>query len=126
MANPMEYRTLGRTGLKVSALAFGCGDVGGLMVRGAPAERERALARAVELSIALLGRGRLDLFHLHNPIARVRSERRIGIADVLDQVVPALKTLQEQGKISFFGVTALGETGALHRVLASGALDTAQ
>ena len=30
----MEYRTLGRTGLKVSALAFGCGDVGGLMVRG--------------------------------------------------------------------------------------------
>ena len=48
MANPMEYRTLGRTGLKVSALAFGCGDVGGLMVRGAPAERERAIARRSE------------------------------------------------------------------------------
>src|SRR6266436_4911554 len=144
MANLMEYRTLGRTGLKVSALAFGCGDVGGLMVRGAPAERERAIARAVELGInyldtapsygsgeseknlALPGRGRLDLFHLHNPIARVRSERRIGVSDVLDQVVPALKKLQEQGKIRFFGVTALGETGALHRVLASGAIDTAQ
>src|SRR4029453_13796206 len=37
----MEYRVLGRTGLRVSALAFGCGDVGGLMVRGAPADRER-------------------------------------------------------------------------------------
>src|SRR5262249_56526578 len=32
----------------------------------------------------------------------------------------------EQGKVRFFGVTALGETGALHRVLASGAIDTAQ
>ena len=128
MANSMEYRTLGRTGLKVSALAFGCGDVGGLMVRGAPADRERAIARAVELgityldtapsygsgeseknlgvvlralhppvivgskcrlspadmadvpgaiarsvenSLALLGRGRLDLFHLHNPITQI-------------------------------------------------------
>ena len=40
--------------------------------------------------------------------------------------MPALKNLQEQGKIRFFGVTALGETGALHRVLASSAIDTAQ
>ena len=52
MANQMEYRTLGRTGLKVSVLAFGCGDVGGLMVRGEPADRERAIARAVELGRA--------------------------------------------------------------------------
>ena len=183
MANPMEYRTLGRTGLKVSALAFGCGDVGGLMVRGAPAERERVIARAVELginyldtapsygsgeseknlgvvlralrppvivgskcrlsaadmadvpgaiarsvenSLTLLGRGRLDLFHLHNAIARVRSERRLAVADVLELVVPAVKKLQEQGKVRFFGVTALGETGALHRLLASGVIDTAQ
>src|SRR5256712_13747067 len=51
MANQMEYRTLGRTGLKVSALGFGCGNVGGLMVRGAPADRERAVARAVEMGI---------------------------------------------------------------------------
>src|SRR4029453_11889173 len=34
----MEYRVLGRTGLGVSALAFGCGEGGGLMVRGAPAD----------------------------------------------------------------------------------------
>jgi aryl-alcohol dehydrogenase-like predicted oxidoreductase len=47
----MEYRELGRTGLRVSALGFGCGNVGGLMIRGAPTERERAVARAIELGI---------------------------------------------------------------------------
>ncbi len=47
----MDYRTLGRTGLRVSALGFGCGNVGGLIIRGTPAERERAVARAVELGI---------------------------------------------------------------------------
>jgi aryl-alcohol dehydrogenase-like predicted oxidoreductase len=47
----MEYRTLGRTGLRVSALGFGCGNVGGLIIRGTPTERERAVARAVELGI---------------------------------------------------------------------------
>src|SRR5260370_9478542 len=50
----MEYRVLGRTGLRVSALGFGCGDVGGLMVRGAPADRERGVARALELGINYL------------------------------------------------------------------------
>ena len=47
----METRTLGRTGLAVSVLGFGCGAVGGLMVRGNPADQERAVARAVELGI---------------------------------------------------------------------------
>src|SRR5437867_4457291 len=47
----MEYRELGKTGLRVSALGFGCGNVGGLMIRGTAAERERAIARAVELGI---------------------------------------------------------------------------
>src|SRR3982074_1952968 len=38
----MQQRHLGETGLKVSALGFGCGAVGGLMVRGDAAEpRER-------------------------------------------------------------------------------------
>lgn len=47
----METRTLGRTGLEVSLLGFGCGAVGGLMVRGNAAEQERAVARAVELGV---------------------------------------------------------------------------
>ena len=44
----MRTRVLGRTGLEVSEQIFGCGDVGGLLVRGEPAEMERAVARAIE------------------------------------------------------------------------------
>lgn len=47
----MDSRALGRTGLSVSALGFGCGDVGGLIVRGAAVDRERAVARAIELGV---------------------------------------------------------------------------
>jgi aryl-alcohol dehydrogenase-like predicted oxidoreductase len=47
----MQTRALGRTGLNVSLLGFGCGAVGGLMVRGEPGDQERAVARAVELGI---------------------------------------------------------------------------
>jgi aryl-alcohol dehydrogenase-like predicted oxidoreductase len=47
----METRLLGKTGLKVSVLSFGCGAVGGLMVKGAAADQERAVARAMEFGI---------------------------------------------------------------------------
>ena len=47
----MEQRTLGRTGLKVSVLGFGCGAVGGLMVNAPAAEQERAVAWAIDQGI---------------------------------------------------------------------------
>jgi L-galactose dehydrogenase/L-glyceraldehyde 3-phosphate reductase len=47
----MEMRQLGRTGLQVSVLSFGCGAVGGLMTKGDPKDQERAVARALELGI---------------------------------------------------------------------------
>src|SRR5258707_14969420 len=47
----MEKRKFGRTGLSVSVLTFGCGAVGGLMTRGAPADQERAVARALEAGV---------------------------------------------------------------------------
>ncbi len=47
----MNYRQLGGTGLKVSEIGFGCGNVGGLIVRGDPKERVRTVARAIELGI---------------------------------------------------------------------------
>jgi aryl-alcohol dehydrogenase-like predicted oxidoreductase len=47
----METRLLGRTALTVSALGFGCGAVGGLMVRGAADDQRQAVARAIEAGI---------------------------------------------------------------------------
>ncbi len=47
----MNYRTLGRTGLRVSEVAFGCGNVGGLLVRGTHQDQSDAVACALELGI---------------------------------------------------------------------------
>ena len=47
----MEMRTFGRSGMQVSTLGFGCGGVGGLMVRGAPTEQDRAVARALQVGV---------------------------------------------------------------------------
>src|ERR1051325_12200668 len=47
----MEQRLLGSTGLSVSALGFGCGAVGGLMVRGSADEQRQAVVRALDAGI---------------------------------------------------------------------------
>ncbi len=47
----MDQRPLGTTPLQVSVLGFGCGAVGGLLVRGDAAERSRAVARAIDLGV---------------------------------------------------------------------------
>lgn len=47
----MNHRRFGNTGIDVSEIGFGCGDVGGLMVRGDHADQVRAVARARELGI---------------------------------------------------------------------------
>jgi aryl-alcohol dehydrogenase-like predicted oxidoreductase len=47
----VRYRTLGRTGLEVSEIGFGCGPTAGLIVRGDRETRKRAVARALELGI---------------------------------------------------------------------------
>jgi aryl-alcohol dehydrogenase-like predicted oxidoreductase len=47
----MDTRSFGRSGLNVSVLGFGCGAVGGLMVKGTEAEQERAFSRALDAGI---------------------------------------------------------------------------
>lgn len=79
----MDYRELGRTGLRVSTLGFGCGNVGGLIVRGTPAERERAVARGIELGInyfdtaSIYGDG-LSERHLGQALRALRADVLVG------------------------------------------------
>jgi aryl-alcohol dehydrogenase-like predicted oxidoreductase len=47
----MEMRMFGRTGIRLSVLGFGCGAVGGLMVRGDPLDQERTIARAIDAGV---------------------------------------------------------------------------
>ena len=170
----MEMRTFGRTGLQVSILGFGCGAVGGLMVRGAPADQERAVARALEAgvnyfdtaamygngeleknlgrvlaklkpdvvvgtkvripsasfgriaeavvesleaSLKRMGREQVDIFHLHNAITTSGGGESLSARIVLEQVAPAFERLRDQGKLRFPGITAVGDTQALHQVI---------
>ena len=47
----MDMRVFGRSGMRLSVLGFGCGAVGGLMVRGDPRDQERAIARALDVGV---------------------------------------------------------------------------
>src|SRR5215470_11617108 len=180
----MQMRDFGRTGLKVSALGFGCGAVGGIMVRGDPADQERLVARAISVgvnyfdtavlygdgeseknlgrilqklkpagvivgtkvrvppgefgrigeaittslegSLARLHLDSVDIFHLHNPITAGGGGSTLGARQVLDEVVPAFQRLRQQGKMRFLGISAVGDTDALHLVIDSSAFDSAQ
>ena len=50
----MEYRTLGRTGLRVSVLGFGCGAY---RLGGAPESHEEGIALVVHLVAFPMGKG---------------------------------------------------------------------
>ncbi len=47
----MKQRRLGRTGLDISEIGFGCGTTADLMIHGSPDERRNAVARALDLGI---------------------------------------------------------------------------
>ncbi len=180
----MKYNILGRTGLHVSQLGFGCGSIGGLLVRGDyPAMRQvvsraielginyfdtaplygigqsevnlgavvrelranvligtkvrltseelgqigAAITRSVEGSLRRLGRATIDLIQLHNRIGfqRQPEQDQVAIYD-LDPVRRAFETLQQQGKVRFWGVTGLGVSDALQEAAATGGFHTIQ
>ena len=180
----MEQRTFGRSGMRLSILGFGCGTVGGLMVRGNPADQERAVARALEAgvnyfdtavaygdgeseknlgrvlkklkptdamvgtkvrlrpsdsariadavvasldaSLQRLGLERVDIFHFHNAITVNGGGESLSVRQVLDELVPAFESLRQRGKTRFLGITAVGDTAALHEVIDARVFDSAQ
>ena len=180
----METRIYGRSGMNISILGFGCGAVGGLMVRGSAADQERAIGRALDVginyfdtavqygngvsetnlgralgslkpaeafvgtkvrippeafgriaaevaasldgSLKRLGMDRVDIFHLHNAITVGGGGESLSADQVLNEVMPAFETLRAAGKTRFLGITAVGDTAALHKVIDARVIDSAQ
>ncbi|MGZ5843343.1 MAG: aldo/keto reductase [Xanthobacteraceae bacterium] len=85
-----------------------------------------AVTASLEASLARLGLERVDIFHLHNPITAKEGGSALSVLQVLDDVVPAFERLRQQGKTRFLGITAIGDTAALHKVIDSRAFDSAQ
>ena len=179
----MDYRPLGNTGISVSEIGFGCGNVGGLMIRGDHSDQVKAVARAMELginyfdtassygegqsetnlgrvlnelsadvhvgtkfrvtthqpgqirgnviasveaSLTRMQREQVDLIQMHNHVADVGEGGSVSPEETLGEVMDAMQDLRDQGKVRFWGMTAVGETPALHRVIDAGALNTIQ
>lgn len=76
----MKYRTMGKTRLKVSEVGFGCGNIGGLMIRGSRRERVEAVRLALELGI--------NYFDTASSYGDGRSESNLG--QVLTELEPEI------------------------------------
>jgi aryl-alcohol dehydrogenase-like predicted oxidoreductase len=87
---------------------------------------EDAIRTSLEGSLARLRLDRVDILHLHNPITENGGGSALSVRQVLDDVAPAFERLRQQGKIRFFGISAVGDTAALHQVIDAGAFDSAQ
>lgn len=181
----MEYRVLGRTGLRVSILGFGCGAIGGLLVKGNEAEQRRTVERAIEAgityfdtapaygdgasevaigghlralrpnvvlgtkfrfsrahignaaaeirrqleeSLGRLGMDRVDLFQLHNRIGTTTSESPdvLTADEVIGPIADGLEAARAAGLTRFIGLTGMGDTDAVHKIVESGRYETVQ
>ena len=68
----------------------------------------------------------VDIFHLHNAITVNGGGETLSVAQVRDEVVPAFEALRRAGKTRFLGITAIGDTPALHQIVDAGLIDSAQ
>lgn len=84
------------------------------------------ITASLEASLQRLGRDSVDLFQLHNPIAADGWPANLSVQTVLDEVIPALERLQADGKFRYLGITAIGDAAAMHAIVASGLIDSAQ
>ena len=84
------------------------------------------VAELLDASLQRLKMDHVDIFHLHNPITTAGGGEAISVAQVTSEVVPAFEALRKAGKTRFLGITAVGETAALHQVIDAELIDSAQ
>ncbi len=81
----MKYRVLGKTGLRVSEIGFGCGNVGGMMIRGTREEQLLIVSRAIAAGI--------NYFDTASAYGDGKSETNLGrvLAELRPRVTVATK-----------------------------------
>lgn len=86
------------------------------------------IERSLTTSLQRLRMESVTLFQLHNQIGAKSQGRTLAADDVLCEggVLDALEALRSQGLFRHFGITALGETSSILRVIESGRIDSAQ
>ena len=90
-----------------------------------------AVKESLKRSLGRLRRDSVDVFQLHSQIALKRDRVRsgsLGLEDVLGAggVADVFDELRSQGLVRFCGFTGLGETEALHEIIASDRFDVVQ
>ena len=84
--------------------------------------------RSVADSLARLKRNKVTLLQLHNPIGARTDGRTLGLSDLLkpNGVLDALDSMKQMGFTDHIGITALGDTPSIIRVLKSNRIASAQ
>ena len=82
----------------------------------------------IEISLKRLGQDSVDLFNLHNRIVYDASThpRGLSIEQVIGPVAEGLQKIRDAGLVRMIGITGLGETEAVRKVIASGLFDSVQ
>jgi len=86
----------------------------------------QTIAESMDGSLRRLKMDHVDIFHLHNPITLDGGGETLSVAQVRNEVVPAFEALRQAGKTRFLGITAIGDTAALHQVIDAELFDSAQ
>ncbi len=86
------------------------------------------IERSLNGSLERLKREKVTLLQLHNHIGAVTDKRILGLSEILKPhgILDILDEFKAQGMIDHFGITALGDTAAITRIIKSNRIASAQ
>ncbi len=86
------------------------------------------LDRKIDESLERLNRSYIDLYQLHNRIEKVGTSRDFSALEITQRkgVLDSMEKLKSEGRIKNIGITALGNTEPIKKVISTKGFDTAQ
>ncbi len=82
--------------------------------------------RSIDASLVRLNLDHVDILQLHNTLGRTDFRGMLTMAQIIDEVIPALNKLRDSGKVRFLGFTAKGEADDVHKLIECGVFNSAQ